>query len=298
MRRAAALALTWRGDLDPRVLARLLGDDDARVAETALLAIATGAAGEGLEPARLVRWLRHEEPALRSAAALAAARAEAPDPLLARLETESDPAVRAALYFALRPAAGDEAVAARLAAGLEESAREPREAALLALALGGAAGLDLEAIARGRGARGLEMLALDLLAGRDPERAAAAAQALLGPEARASEELAARAGELLAGVAPAETRRRKAALRCQLRIDDLGLSPSWRLSGLAHALLLEIEGLDRPLDGRESIRVGAGGEARAIPRMNAEEEDLRLWFDRHPLLDRRRQREVPGLGVR
>jgi HEAT repeats len=293
-RLAAFLASAAQGMPELNVQRALANERDPRVLEAMLLGLASGSF-RGAEGA--VRHLNHENASLRRAAALALGRSggtAARDLLLRRLDRERDAAVRAAVVFALRDFSDDD-VRARLREERGSGGKESAAAALLALELANPGTIDLPELVLAR--RGQELLAFDLVLLRSPSEARALVPRILEAEGKGAR------GRDLATLARRLERegddqllRRLAATRLQLEIDRRGWSADWLRILLTHELFKEVENLNRPLDGRESIRVSATGAARVLPRMNKEEEDLRLWFDRHPLFDRRRAVEVPELA--
>lgn len=133
---------------------------------------------------------------------------------------------------------------------------------------------------------------LDLLAYHDPAQADDAFRRIQD-ERRYKKSILVRSAELLRILQRgSEFRRKHMRARIQVAVDDLGGSPEWNLLKAFHQEFLSVESIVRPLS---SPGGGPRPPGQATPRLDPwtnEDEDLRLWFDRHPYFDRRDSLDV------
>ncbi|MFT7618799.1 MAG: HEAT repeat protein [Planctomycetota bacterium] len=133
---------------------------------------------------------------------------------------------------------------------------------------------------------------LDLIAYHDPEHADLVFRKILD-ERRFKKPILVRSAELQGILQRTdEFRRRHMQARIQVEVDDLGGSPEWNLLKAYHQEFLGIENILRPLTRPGGGTKPGGQQAQRPDPWTNEDEDLRLWFDRYPYLDRRAALDV------
>ncbi|MCB9832021.1 MAG: HEAT repeat domain-containing protein [Planctomycetes bacterium] len=297
IRRAATLAAAdlRLAELVPDLI-RALKDNDEDVVKAALIGLALRPDEAAAQALRRSNLWRDGDDELRSLClmALGAQAGEAVDRLLqSRLKPRGEHAdeVLRSLAFALLGEPGRLAGEARdrlLAVTDPEVAR-----ALwcgLALRSRQSAGLMATAFAAPSCHDRLRATLLELLAHVDPERAAELCREIIDRREH-KKELLERAQELLDLITGKEPGGRALlSARVQVEIDDLGGSREWNLLRAIAREIRRTEDIDR--DFSSAFQNRPGQPPRRPEPWTHEDEDLRLWYDRHPYFDRRRALDV------
>lgn len=297
IRRAATLALA---DLrDPELhglLAKQLSDRDGRVQRYALIGLSLYQDQRTSQAIRRSGLLLEGDDEL-AALAVTALGSQIDEKSFALLASRMKPRakktrrVKRALAFAFSRRAEPEA-RKYLAALRADADTEVATAALIGEVLGGGFGAILldEVVRSNRTDGDLRMAAMELFAYSEPVSAAAALDDVARSRSVKKKvvERARELAEILAG----ETARTIMRGRVQVMVDDAGGSPEWNLIRAIHTEFLDNEDLDRNLDGRSGGGVRPGGAVRPPEAWTNEEEDMRLWYDLFPYLDRRQSFEV------
>lgn len=137
----------------------------------------------------------------------------------------------------------------------------------------------------------LRLTLLELIAYLDPEPAEELLRELLDRREH-KKKILERAEELLDILTGKRAGGRALlAARVQVEVDDLGGSAEWNLLSAIRREIRRIEDIDR--DFTSAYQARPGEAVRRPEPWTKEDEDLRLWYDRHPYFDHRRHFDIP-----